>query len=190
MLLVIKLAHGELDGMAVGFVQIIDAFLIASGLLIFALGLYELFVGDIDLPAWLVIKDLDSLKAEAPAIGKVKAVEPWSPHLLARAWERLDGRVRSRVKRVSVPAFVRLEVALSGLIRTLTHQGRASFAGMLRGASRNDVVVHFMAVLELVRRRQATASQDALLGDITIQWVESGTEADRQSDDDSAVITA
>lgn len=74
-LLVIKLAHGELDGMAVGLVQIMDGFLIAAGLLIFSLGLYELFVGDIELPGWLVIKDLDSLKAKlAGVIAIVMAV--------------------------------------------------------------------------------------------------------------------
>lgn len=74
-LLVIKLAHGELEGMAVGLVQIMDGFLIAAGLLIFSLGLYELFVGDIELPGWLVIKDLDSLKAKlAGVIAIVMAV--------------------------------------------------------------------------------------------------------------------
>lgn len=74
-LLVIKLAHGELEGMAVGLVQIMDGFLIAAGLLIFSLGLYELFVGEIELPGWLVIKDLDALKAKlAGVIAIVMAV--------------------------------------------------------------------------------------------------------------------
>lgn len=74
-LLVIKLAHGELESMAVGLVQVMDGFLIAAGLLIFSLGLYELFVGDIELPGWLVIKDLDSLKAKlAGVIAIVMAV--------------------------------------------------------------------------------------------------------------------
>jgi uncharacterized membrane protein YqhA len=67
-LLVIKLGHGELDGMAMGLVQIMDGFLIAAGLLIFALGLYELFVGDIALPQWLIIKDLDALKGRLAGV--------------------------------------------------------------------------------------------------------------------------
>jgi uncharacterized membrane protein YqhA len=67
-LIVIKLAHGELDGMAIGLVQIMDGFLIAAGLLIFALGMYELFIGEIELPGWLVIKDLDSLKAKLAGV--------------------------------------------------------------------------------------------------------------------------
>jgi uncharacterized membrane protein YqhA len=67
-LLVIKLGHGELDGMAMGLVQIMDGFLIASGLLIFSLGLYELFVGEIALPQWLIIKDLDALKGRLAGV--------------------------------------------------------------------------------------------------------------------------
>ena len=67
-LLCIKLAHGELDGMAVGLVQIMDGFLIAAGLLIFALGLYELFIGEIELPAWLTIRDLDALKGKLAGV--------------------------------------------------------------------------------------------------------------------------
>jgi uncharacterized protein (TIGR00645 family) len=65
------LLHGELDGMAVALVSIIDAFLIAAGLLIFALGLYELFVGQIvetNRPAWLEIHDLDALKSKLAGI--------------------------------------------------------------------------------------------------------------------------
>ena len=62
------LIHGEVDSMAVALVAVMDAFLIASGLLIFALGLYELFIGDIALPSWLVIRDLDALKAKVAGI--------------------------------------------------------------------------------------------------------------------------
>lgn len=64
----IKLGHGELEGMAVGLVQVMDGFLIAAGLLIFSLGLYELFIGDIELPGWLVIKDLDALKGKLAGV--------------------------------------------------------------------------------------------------------------------------
>lgn len=59
---IVHLVHADTDGMAVALVQIMDAFLIASGLLIFALGMFELFVGELPLPKWLVIRDLDDLK--------------------------------------------------------------------------------------------------------------------------------
>lgn len=68
-LLLTKLAHGDVDGMAVGLVQIMDAFLIGAGLLILAFGLYELFVGEMEqLPAWLNIKELDALKAKLAGV--------------------------------------------------------------------------------------------------------------------------
>jgi uncharacterized protein (TIGR00645 family) len=67
-LIVIRLAHGELDGMAVSLVGIIDAFLIAAGLLIFALGLYEVFVGELEVPQWLVFRDFDALKGKLAGI--------------------------------------------------------------------------------------------------------------------------
>lgn len=63
-----KLVRGESAGMAVGLVKVIDAILLGAGLLVFALGLFELFVGRIDLPAWLVIKDFDALKSRLAGI--------------------------------------------------------------------------------------------------------------------------
>ncbi len=72
---VIALATGHFEGMAVALVGVIDAFLIASGLLIFALGLYELFIGALALPEWLVIHNLDELKGKlAGVITMVMAV--------------------------------------------------------------------------------------------------------------------
>jgi uncharacterized protein (TIGR00645 family) len=66
--LVIHLVQGQMTGMAVALVQVMDAFLIAAGLLIFSLGLYELFVGEIALPEWLVINDLDALKSKLSGV--------------------------------------------------------------------------------------------------------------------------
>ncbi len=48
---------------ALDFVQNADIFLISTVLYIMAVGLYELFIDDtIELPDWLVIKNLDDLK--------------------------------------------------------------------------------------------------------------------------------
>ncbi len=67
-LLLLRLARGDFAGMAVSLVQVMDAFLVAAGLLIFALGMYELFIGDIELPGWLAIHDLDALKSKLAGI--------------------------------------------------------------------------------------------------------------------------
>jgi uncharacterized membrane protein YqhA len=49
---------------AVGFIQVIDLFLLGTVLYIIAMGLYELFISDeLTLPPWLEIHDLDELKA-------------------------------------------------------------------------------------------------------------------------------
>jgi uncharacterized membrane protein YqhA len=40
----------------------VDTYLLALVLLIVAIGLFELFVGDLDVPAWLEIRSLDDLK--------------------------------------------------------------------------------------------------------------------------------
>ena len=49
--------------LALGFIEIVDLFLVSAALLIIGLGLYELFIDDsLDLPPWLEIHDLDDLK--------------------------------------------------------------------------------------------------------------------------------
>jgi len=53
---------------AVKFIELMDAFLIATALLIFAIGLYELFVEDIEMPGWLVIHSLHDLKAKLASV--------------------------------------------------------------------------------------------------------------------------
>lgn len=49
---------------AVQFIELVDVFLLATVLYIIGVGLYELFIGKLDLPDWLVITDLDDLKVK------------------------------------------------------------------------------------------------------------------------------
>lgn len=44
------------------FIEMVDVFLLSTVLYVIAVGLYELFIGDLDLPDWLVITDIDMLK--------------------------------------------------------------------------------------------------------------------------------
>ena len=48
----------------VELLQVLDLYLIGTVLLITAIGLYELFVGKLDVPAWLVVNDLSQLKSK------------------------------------------------------------------------------------------------------------------------------
>lgn len=50
------------SGTVAYFVQLMDIFLLVAVLYIFTVALYELFIGELDLPAWLVIHSFDGLK--------------------------------------------------------------------------------------------------------------------------------
>lgn len=45
-----------------GLLEVIDMYLLAIVQLIVAIGLYELFIGDLDVPDWLEVSSLDDLK--------------------------------------------------------------------------------------------------------------------------------
>ena len=47
-----------------GFLLIVDIFLVAITLLIFAISLYELFIGEINTPRWMVANSLNDLKVK------------------------------------------------------------------------------------------------------------------------------
>ena len=47
---------------AVRLIELIDSFLIAIALYVFAAGMYELFIGGANLPRWMVPDDLQDLK--------------------------------------------------------------------------------------------------------------------------------
>lgn len=58
----------DVTEMTLMLIETVDIFLIATGLLFFSLGLYELFIDDLNLPEWMVIHDLYSLKAKLSSI--------------------------------------------------------------------------------------------------------------------------
>lgn len=55
---------GQADDITIALVEIVDAFLIATTLLIFALGIFELVVADLPLPDWMQIHNLHDLKSK------------------------------------------------------------------------------------------------------------------------------
>jgi uncharacterized membrane protein YqhA len=64
----VKLITDMLDGtwkseiVVVSVLGVVDAYLLVVVQLIVMIGLYELFVGDLDVPAWLETRSLDQLK--------------------------------------------------------------------------------------------------------------------------------
>ncbi|AGY57633.1 YqhA family protein [Gloeobacter kilaueensis] len=57
-----------LKGLALGFIEVVDLFLLGTVFYIVALGLYELFIGEIAVPRWLVITSLDDLKSKLVSV--------------------------------------------------------------------------------------------------------------------------
>ena len=55
---------GTDEGITVGFIKIVDIFLIATAMLIFTLSLYRLFIGEINAPQWMLAEDLYELKGK------------------------------------------------------------------------------------------------------------------------------
>ena len=82
MLILIKTA-GDYDAAPVNFLEVMDAFLIAAAMLIFSLGMYELFIGKLDLPEWLHIHNLHDLKAKIGGIAILVVVIAFIEQLLA-----------------------------------------------------------------------------------------------------------
>lgn len=110
-----------------------------------------------------------------------RRVVPRSSLSLLTSLRDMEKRRSARTTRVPVPAFVRLEVAVSSLIRQLKSGARLSLRRLLSGKNRQDAVVHFLAVLDLIRRRQAQASQPSLFDDITVEWIEDAASAESRA---------
>jgi len=53
---------------AIKLIELMDTFLMATAMLIFAIGLYELFVEDISMPGWLTVHSLHDLKAKLASV--------------------------------------------------------------------------------------------------------------------------
>ena len=55
---------GRDKAITVELIEIVDSFLVATAVLIFATSLYELFIGKLDLPDWMLAHDLYDLKTK------------------------------------------------------------------------------------------------------------------------------
>ena len=70
-LIVIKefiLSYGKDPFGAIALIEVMDIFLLATVLFIFAMGMYELFIESIELPEWLIINNLHDLKVKLSSV--------------------------------------------------------------------------------------------------------------------------
>jgi len=61
-------SYGKTPFVAIELIELMDIFLIATVLFIFALGMYELFIGSVNLPEWLIIRNLHDLKVKLSSV--------------------------------------------------------------------------------------------------------------------------
>lgn len=60
--------YGKDPMAAIALIELMDTFLIATALLVFSIGMYELFIEDLSLPNWLVIHNLHDLKSKLGSV--------------------------------------------------------------------------------------------------------------------------
>lgn len=112
------LVDGDETQGLVEVLQMIDTFLLATVILVFAVGLWELFVGDLDLPEWLEIHTLDDLKSKlADVIVLVVAIK--SLEKLTTAKEPEDALLYA-----AAGGLIVLGLVLSSVVK-LTRKGTA-----------------------------------------------------------------
>lgn len=85
-----------------------------------------------------------------------------------RIFSLSDNRPSLRTVVTPSPVTIRQKIGL--IVRALRQLGRSSFWALLNGArGRLDIVVTFLAMLELIKQRRVRAHQETLFGEIEIE---------------------
>jgi uncharacterized membrane protein YqhA len=67
-IMLIITSYGKDSYIAVSLIEIVDSFLIAIALQIFSASMYELFVGELSLPDWMLAHNLHELKTKLSSV--------------------------------------------------------------------------------------------------------------------------
>ena len=107
----------------------------------------------------------------APSTEKIFSPAEASIHTLHAALGRLIHLLPKpeKVAQAVVAPVLALEDVIANLRTRLNKTIRARWSELTRGANRHDYIVHFLAVLELVRSGSASVTQDKLFSEITIE---------------------
>ena len=79
----------ESAGVTTHLVSILDMFLFAVILYIFAIALYELFIKELKLPEWLIVKNLDDLKKKLSSVIALMLAVTFLEHVVE--WKDPEG---------------------------------------------------------------------------------------------------
>ena len=114
----------EASGTTAHAVAILDSFILAVILYIFAIALYELFIGELKLPEWLVIKDLDDLKKKLSSVIALMLAVTFLEHLAE--WEDAQGTLMFAVTFLEhlaewedAPGTLMFAIAISAVVMAL-----------------------------------------------------------------------
>ena len=80
----------------------------------------------------------------------------------------------AELARASVLPILALEDVIKKVHERLTRALRARFSELTKSSDRNEVIVYFLGILELVRAGSASVSQEKLFADITIEIENAG----------------
>ncbi len=109
--------------------------------------------------------------------GKLDLSEVGLPELAAAARSVFLQARKSALTTVVAAPKVTIREKIHAITQTLRRTGRATFRSILgKRRSRVDVVVTFLAMLELVKRRFVRTAQQGLFGEITIEPAEAWDE--------------
>ena len=80
---VIAASYGQDPYISVALIEVVDSFLIATALFVFAVSMYELFISRVGLPDWMLAHNLPELKEKLGGVIVLVMVVKFLEHLVA-----------------------------------------------------------------------------------------------------------
>ncbi len=111
------------------------------------------------------------IERRAPVRESIFSPAETSVQTLTQAIQKLVSLLPTPEKMIeaTVAPVLRLEEVVASLKTRLSSAVRTTWRDLTRNASRSDAIVHFLAILELVRGGHASVTQQTLFGDIAIE---------------------
>lgn len=78
----IIMSYGKDPYISVSLIELVDSFLIAIALLIFSVSMYELFIGELNLPDWMLAHNLHDLKTKLSSLVVLVMAVKFLEHLV------------------------------------------------------------------------------------------------------------
>lgn len=112
-----------------------------------------------------------TIERRAPVREKIFSPGEASAATLANAVRKLISLlpIPEKMIEASVAPVLKLEEVVTSLRTRLQSAVRTTWRELTKNASRGDAIVHFLAILELVRGGHASVTQQSLFGDIAIE---------------------